>query len=209
MLNAKTNRSAGQVVSYGEFAGKRRTEDALHESQERLALVTEAATEGLYDWNIADNQLYVSPRLNRMFGFVGGTFQSETWNARVHPDDREIYRQALVDLFRRECDRLHVEYRMLNLSDAYIWVRDNAVAVRDHGGRAVRLVGAVADITKRKVAEAALRESEQRYELAMAAISEGVYDWQIETDEIYYSPRVRSALGFSADQLRTAKDWSA
>ncbi len=127
---------------------------ALQQSEERHALVCEAATEGIYDWNIADNKLYVSPRLNRMFGFAAGEFVSEAWFERVHAEERDIYRQALVDLFTRNTDRLKVEYRILNVADAYIWVRDNGVAVRDGAGRAVRLVGAVADITEEKQREA-------------------------------------------------------
>jgi PAS domain S-box-containing protein len=183
------------------------TRDSEWESEERLALVNEAATEGLYDWNITDNQLYVSPRLNRMFGFTGGHFESETWFQRVHPEDRQIYRQALVDLFRGRNERLAAQYRILNIEEQYIWARDNAVAVRDEAGRAVRLVGAISDITARKQAEAALQESQQRYELAMAAVSEGVYDWNIENDETYYSPGVRSSIGLSEEQVRTTQDW--
>jgi two-component system, NtrC family, sensor kinase len=55
--------------------------------------------------------------------------------------------------------------------------------------------------------EQALRDSEQRYALAMQAINEGVYDWNIETGEIYYSPRVRDALGLTPEQLRNRADW--
>ena len=196
-----------QAVNYTAVSGNRCGNDDLGESEERLALVAEAATEGLYDWNISGNSLYVSPRLHHMFGFRGGSFNSETWYDRVHPDEKEIYRLALVSLFRRQSDRLHVEYRMRNVAEEYIWVRDNAVAQRDGRGRAVRLVGAVADISERKRVEEALRESQTRYELAMQAVREGVYDWNIESDEVYYSDRVRASLGLTEGQLRTAQDW--
>jgi len=56
-------------------------------------------------------------------------------------------------------------------------------------------VGAVNDISQRRQTEQALRDSEQRYALAMQAVNEGVYDWNIATDETYYSPRVRDAVG--------------
>ena len=87
----------------------------------------------------------------------------------------ERYRQALVDHFKRRT-RLHeCEYRLRDRAGKYQWVLDHGIAVRNADGRAVRLVGAVSDITARKAAEQALRESEERYALAMRAINEGVY----------------------------------
>src|SRR5580700_9092582 len=61
-------------------------EQSLRASEERYALVTEAVAEGIYDWNIETNALYVSPRLIEIFSFVGRSLTSETWYSRVHPD---------------------------------------------------------------------------------------------------------------------------
>ncbi len=64
------------------------------------------------------------------------------------------------------------------------------------------------DITERRKAEQALKESEARYALAMQAVAEGVYDWNIETNEVYYSPRVKAVLGFAPEELKTVEDWT-
>jgi PAS domain S-box-containing protein len=63
------------------------------------------------------------------------------------------------------------------------------------------------DVTESRKAERRLRESDERYQLAMQAVAEGVYDWNIETGEIYYSPRVREVLGLRAGDLVTAEEW--
>ena len=81
----------GLLVTHTDMTEARRTETALRQSEERHALVTAAATEGLYDWNIETNDLYVSPRLNDMLMFESGDLRSEVWYARVHPDDRDGY----------------------------------------------------------------------------------------------------------------------
>ena len=65
------------------------------------------------------------------------------------------------------------------------------VAERNADGRAVRFVGAVLDITDRKRVEEALRQSEERFALAVEAVNEGVYEWDIAGDTIYYSDKVR------------------
>src|SRR5205814_1922900 len=77
-----------------------RREGALRASDERYALVTEAAAEGIYDWNIDQNRLWASQRLVELFGWDSagsgaGERPSQDWNARVHPDDFTSYRASL------------------------------------------------------------------------------------------------------------------
>jgi two-component system NtrC family sensor kinase len=136
----------------------RQREASLRDSEARYALVTEAATEGIYEWNIEGNDLYVSPRLKEVFGFETGELTAQDWYGRVHPDEREIYRRALASHFKGSERHLHCEYRILIKSGEYRWVLDHGVAVRNQAGRAVRLVGSVSDISARKAAEMALRE---------------------------------------------------
>jgi PAS domain S-box-containing protein len=173
----------------------------------RYALVTEAMTEGVYDWNVSTGLLWVSARLNEIMGFEPEALTADDWNARIHEDDFVTYRDALKRFFKGETPALACEYRVRRQAGDYIWVSDRARCVRDEDGRAVRLVGAINDITAHRVAEASLRRSEERYALAMEAVDEGVYDWNLISGEIYYSDSVRSAVGLTPDQLRTADDW--
>ena len=136
----------------------------LRESDERHALVTQAVAEGIYDWNIAQNKLWVSPRLVELFGWKeagAGERPSQDWNARVHPAEFESYRAALRAALKGQTARLHCEYRIRLSSGEYRWVEDSALPVRDAKGWAVRLVGAVSDITLRKENEQALRDYEK------------------------------------------------
>ena len=78
----------GMLLSYTDITDLRQTEERLRESETRHALVTEASTEGLYDWDIVADSLYVSPRLNEMFEFSAGRLRAAEWVARIHADDR-------------------------------------------------------------------------------------------------------------------------
>ncbi|HXN70294.1 MAG TPA: PAS domain-containing protein, partial [Bradyrhizobium sp.] len=149
----------------------------------------------------------VSTRLNALFDFKQGELTSYDWVARVHPDDIASYRAALRAHFTGKTSVLHAEYRIRDKADTIRWVEDHGLSIRNDAGRAVRLVGAVSDITSRKNAERALRESEERYSLAMSAINEGVYDWDVTRDEIFYSPNVMEVLGFTGVEMSTPKDW--
>jgi adenylate cyclase len=173
----------------------------------RYALVTEAMTEGVYDWNIGTGALWVSARLNEIMGFEPDALTATDWNARIHADDFDNYRDALKRYFKGETPALVCEYRVRRDAGDFIWVSDRARCVRDDEGRAIRLVGAINDITAHHLAEESLRRSEERYALAMQAVNEGVYDWNLESGHIYYSDSVHNAVGLTAEQLRTADDW--
>ena len=179
----------------------------LRENKERYALVSQAVAEGVYDWDIERNGLWVSPRLIEIFGLQGPRLSAADWNARVHPDDFEDYRSALRDCFKGAAARLACEYRIRLTGGEYRWVEDHGLPIRSAAGRVIRLVGAVSDIAERKETERALRESEARHALAMQAINEAVYEWDIATGEMYYSPRLHKVLGLTPEQLRTRADW--
>ena len=126
----------------------------LRDSNERYGLVNQAVAEGIYDWDIARDTLWVSPRLIELFGWEkdsgrgDGDRPSQDWNARVHPDEFESYRSALRANLKGETARMQCEYRIRLISGEYRWVEDHALPVRDERGRAVRLVGAVSDISR-------------------------------------------------------------
>ena len=130
----------------------------LRESEARHALVSDAVAEGIYEWNIEDNALWVSQRLIGIFGFEGRELTARDWNELVHPEDFPSYRNALRDCFKGTTRRLDCEYRVKHADGAYRWVEDRAVPVRNAAGQALRLVGAVSDVTARKEGERALRE---------------------------------------------------
>jgi PAS domain S-box-containing protein len=204
---AKALRPNSSAADQKSVTHARRLERSLRESEERHALVSKAVAEGIYDWNIEANSLFVSPRLMEIFNFEGTGLTSADWNERVHPDDMESYRTALRDCFKQRSSKVDCQYRIRAADGGYRWVEDHGLPVRNKAGRAIRLVGAISDVSRRHQMEESLRDSEQRYALAMQAINEGVYDWNIETGEIYYSPRVRDAVGLTPGQLRSRADW--
>jgi PAS domain-containing protein len=80
--------------------------DVLLTVETRFALVTETATEGIYDWNVGTNALWVSDRLKVILGISEARSISESWGNRVHPEDLPGYRAAIVAHFKGETERL-------------------------------------------------------------------------------------------------------
>ena len=176
----------------------------------RHSLVLEVASEGIYDWNIVTNQLWVSDRLREIFGFGEGQILSDHWFEKVHLDDAEGYRSALRDCFRSDLARLDAEYRIRQKSGDYHWVLDRGRTIRNSDGRVIRLVGAVSNITERVDAEQRVRDSEERYALAMSGANDGLWDWDPRTDEIYISERLQDIMGIvSESRSVSAEQWQA
>ena len=183
------------LLTVSDVTDIRRAEAALRASEQRYALVTEAATEGFYEWDIANDALFVSPQLNRMFAFDSSGLRAQQWNERVLPEDYPHYRDALRDYFMQRTDRFQCEYRIRVGSGEVRWLKDRASAVRRPDGRAIRLVGAVSDITAEKEVQRALAASEARYAQALEAVNESIYDWNLVDDTVFFSPRIFALFG--------------
>ena len=152
----------------------RKLQESLRASEERYALVADAVAEGVYDWNIATNALYVSPRLMEIFGFTGTGITSDSWYGRVHPEDGDRYRTALRDCFKQRSSKLECQYRIKAADGTFRWVEDHGLPIRDEAGRATRLVGAVSDISLRHQTEEALRLRDQELNAILDTIDYGV-----------------------------------
>ncbi|MGH8673088.1 MAG: GAF domain-containing protein, partial [Burkholderiales bacterium] len=93
------------------------------------------------------------------FGVTGDTLTPAAWNARVHGEDFQGYRDAIAAYFKGRTAQFEHEYRIRNAAGGYSWVIDRAVAVRDAARKVTRLVGALSDITQRKLHEIELRRA--------------------------------------------------
>jgi len=178
-------------------------------AEDRYRLVIEAIAEGIYEWSVETNQLEISARLNDLLGFEKGELTSARWLDRVHPEDRDRYREETVRYFKGTVPHFFCEYRTLSKGGEWRWVSDRASAIRNADGRVLRLIGAIADITDQVETKRALSESEERYALAIKAVGEGMYDWNIRDNEIYFSPRVREAIQVDEDALLKPEHWIA
>jgi diguanylate cyclase (GGDEF)-like protein/PAS domain S-box-containing protein len=131
------------------------------EDENRYALGIAGAHQGLWDWTIEGDTLYLSPSVDGMLGLSsGGLKRSEVgWAERIHPDDFDSYRNALRAYIMRGNTAFDMEFRIRHESGDYIWMKLRATCLPDNDGMAARCVGTVADITSAKNTETRLTET--------------------------------------------------
>jgi PAS domain S-box-containing protein len=186
-----------------DITERKRTEAKLRESEERLSLAFAGAQEGVWDWNLETGQVVYSTRWKQMLGYEDHEIEPHVsaWERLLHPDDHERARELHAAVSRGERD-YRAEFRLRHKSGHYIDVLSRGLPVRrEPDGPVVRIVGTHFDLTERKRAEAALRESEERLMLAFEGAQEGVYDWNLETGAVVYSTHWKRMLGYDDDEI--------
>ncbi|HMV17403.1 MAG TPA: EAL domain-containing protein [Rhodocyclaceae bacterium] len=128
----------------------------LAQSEERYALATRAANDGLWDWDIVTGKTYFAPRFAEILGITPDAFvgDRDTLFKHIHPEDREAFRLRLVAHLKRETAQLNVEHRIRHADGSYRWTLTCGMAVYDpDSGRAIRMAGSISDIHLRRRAE--------------------------------------------------------
>lgn len=196
------------VTVFDDITERHRIEVALRVSGERLSLALEATSDGLWDWDIARNRIYWSPRSFQMLGYAPDEFPMtfEAWSALIHPDDREATKSAL-DIQLKEGDPFSAEFRYRMKDGSWKWVLGRGrVVAWDAQGRVTRMVGTHVDLSWKKQAEVELRESEEKYRQLFHNASDAIFLHEIAPNGmpgqfIEVNETACTVLGYSREEL--------
>jgi diguanylate cyclase (GGDEF)-like protein/PAS domain S-box-containing protein len=138
-----------------DITERRRAAEAMRESEERYALAALGSNDGLWDWDLRRNRIFLSDRWKEQVGARDGEIgdDPDQWFDRVHPDDRERLFADLHTHLEGRSPHLEVEHRVRHFDGSWRWMLVRGAAVRDGEGKAYRLAGSQTDITARKRAE--------------------------------------------------------
>ncbi len=157
-----------RMLTYFDITPLKEVEQAYRESEERYAIAMEGANEGMWDWQIEEDKVYVSPRLRQLIGLdeFAGVVDTEDWLDLIHPEDLPLHYTAMKSHFKGDTKFFDCEYRIRGSDYNYRWFQVRAAGIRNKEGRVVRVAGSVGDITVRKQAELALQNAKDQAEQA-------------------------------------------
>jgi len=181
---------------------RQRTASALGESEERLRLAQQVARIGTFEWNIQTGKNIWTPQLEEMHGLKPGTFEGthQAWEQAVHPDDRARMVQRVGDAM--QTGKFADEWRVVWPDGTVRWIAGRGSVFKDAAGRPLRLLGVNIDVTERRQAEEALRESEERFRSMADNISP--LAWMANADGwiFFYNRRWFEYTGTTLDDMQ-------
>jgi PAS domain S-box-containing protein len=187
-----------------EVNERRRAEEKLRKSEERFREMAEYISEAfwLYDWGKGE-VIYTSPAYESIWGRpVEDLYASEEeWNESVHPDDLEYARASFKKIVRTGGGEKR-EYRIVRPDGSVRWVSDRGFAIRDENDQVVRIAGIAEDITERKRAEVALRESEERFRELAELMPETIYEVNLKGRLTFVNRNAYNYFGYTQADLK-------
>lgn len=164
----KDGNIAGAIESIRDVTEIKETEMALQENEERLKLVIEGASLGIWDRNVLTGEVVRNRRLVEIFGCPEGELEGTVRERErmIHPDDFDKVMAALEDHFLGRSPHYEIDYRLRRRDGRWIWVHDcGEVMARDEAGRPLRMVGITQEITEIRRYQDALKEANRKLNL--------------------------------------------
>ena len=137
----------------------KRTDDEIKESNERYDIVAKATSDTIWDWKIQEDYFIWNKGIEEVFGYkkeeIGNT--SSWWFDRIHPEDSIKMSVRLYSFIEQKTEKWQDEYRFRCADGSYKFVFDRGFLVQDEHGTAIRMIGAIQDISKQKTEEQRLK----------------------------------------------------
>ncbi|MFB3387873.1 PAS domain-containing protein [Flavobacterium sp. LAR06] len=159
--------SKNEVKNKSVFEKLKQTNEEIKESNEKYDIVAKATSDTIWDWKIQEDSISWNKGIEGIFGYnqedVGKT--SKWWFDKIHPEDSIRMSIKLYSFIEQKTEKWQDQYRFRCADGTYKYVLDRGFLLKDEKGRAIRMIGAIQDITKQK-------EEEQRLKLLETVITQ-------------------------------------
>ncbi|MFE3870044.1 PAS domain S-box protein [Flavobacterium sp. ZS1P70] len=195
------------ICSFNDITAQKNAEDSLKISNERFIYSSIATSDALWDWNMITDEIFVGESYSILFGhqFENNIITGQECENFIHPDDKENYFASAEKAINTDAYRWTEEYRYLKSDGTYAYVKDKTVIIRDDEGKAIRMIGAMQDLTKEEKLKNELQQSEEKFKGAFENSAVGMALVNIEGYYIEANDRLCGMLGYSNQEMEFLK----
>ncbi|MBD3233866.1 MAG: PAS domain S-box protein [candidate division Zixibacteria bacterium] len=203
MVRLKIDKELIVLGSFRDITERIETEKALRRSEDRYSMATAATKVGVWDWNPVSGEIFIDPSIKAILGYSDTEIPNDfdIWSKLIVEEDREILLKNIEDHLKGKTIEFEYEYRMMHKDGSLRWILIKGTSIRDLQGRTSRMVGTMSDITERKEAENALKDSETEYRNLFENLQDMFYRADMHGNLLLVSPSVSKITGYSMDEL--------
>lgn len=176
---------------------------ALQESEERYRRAVAGTNDGLWDLDCRSNETFFSDRFAAMLGFDPEEIKPniEFIISLLDPEDKERFQEHLQKYLDRKIEKYQNTFRMRCKDGSYRWINTRGQAVWDKEGNPLRITAFYTDITEQKLTADALARNEDRLEKIRIAVNDGIWDWNIQSGEVFFDRRYYEMAGYQNNEF--------
>ena len=183
----------------------------IRENQKLYFNLFNSAVEPIFIIGRNENQEFVYVTFNSAFELFTGLFIATDVNRNIEDILPSKTAKFLISNYKKiyETGQVKSYEAQIEFKTGLRCFKTNLVPVKDNSGNVLRIIGISRDITEKKICERKLLESEERLKIALEAVEDGLWDWNVLTGEAYFSERYYKMLGFEPNEFAPASsDWN-
>ncbi len=185
---------------------RRKAQDALRRSEEKYRTILQSIQEGYLELDLSGNITFFNDSLCKMLGYPPDEIQGMSYRAFTSADTAKRMYQVFHAIYLTGEPDVMLDYEVIRKDGVKRTHELSASLVRDGAGSPVGFRGVVRDVTGRKRAQEALRQSEERWQFALEGAGDGVWDLNLKTGKVFRSPRWKEMLGYAEDEITDSSD---
>lgn len=177
----------------------------IKESNEKYDIVAKATSDTIWDWKIQEDKLNWSKGIKSVFGYENDQVgeSSSWWFENIHPEDSIKMSIKLYSFIEQKTEKWQDEYRFKCADNTYKYVLDRGFLLKDENGKAIRMIGALQDITKQKEEELRLKllETVILQTKESIVITEATFNKNLLPKIIYINPAFTNMTGYKPEEI--------
>lgn len=203
----------GRIWTFRDITERKKAEETLRESENRYRLLAENSNDVIWTMSLDGRFTYVSPSVYQLRGYTPDEVLNQRMEDAICPSSLPLIMKELAQALEETKKGMkhatpYFEIEQPCKNGGTVWTETTARLVVDTKNQPVSIVGTTRDITERKKAEEALRQSEERWQFALEGAGDGVWDWNAQTNEVFFSQQWKAMLGFAEDEIgNTLDEW--